>query len=256
VDELAAAYTPDSACDWAVLALAHQQRAGDNQPPSEAGKQAYLRAVSDNPAYGLALPMLIAYFGQVDLVAPPLPDQAITDVEIRYSWAGLGSPVNYAVQVAHADTAPVVSGNVDVQPEFFDLATPQTSTPIPPTPFALQKTVDSQLVQGLHGGLQDLLPIGKSFSDTPCWDDYPDWTVTLTFSDGTRIEMVTNQSNVLSAGGPWQTKINGQRYLQVSAAFLKALFNLTDALKLPYGEPAAMGCGGNYADPLMEAFEP
>lgn len=253
LDKLDGAFTEKTACDWAVLAIAYKQHVGDNDSPPNEGKLAYSRALSQNPAYGVALSMLASYWGEVDVVSPPFPERAITAVEIDYVWGGMGSPVSYHVTITHANTQPVVTGTVQTSDEG-GFASPEPNPAQTATPFALANTVDPALVQALHPGLKDLLPIKQQYSDTPCWDNYPDWTVNVTLEGSTIVKLTTNQSNVLNAGGPWQAEIKGRNYLQVSGAFVIALFDLTNALNLPVGEPAAMGCGGNYNDPLQVAF--
>jgi hypothetical protein len=65
--------------------------------------------------------------------------------------------------------------------------------------------------------------------------------------------MVTNDSNLVGIGGPWQVDIDDQSYMQYSSAFSSAIVDLLDALQLPLGETAAMGCGG-VIDPLESAW--
>jgi hypothetical protein len=95
--------------------------------------------------------------------------------------------------------------------------------------------------------------MGTQANWLPCWDDYPDWVVTITFDDKTTLKMVTNGSNIYFYGGPWQTEIDKQNYTQYSGAFLDAMVNINKALKLSMGKTAAMGCGG-LPDPLSLAF--
>ena len=66
-----------------------------------------------------------------------------------------------------------------------------------------------------------------------CSDDYPEWTVTLTFKDATTLKLVTNGSNIFYSGGPWQTEIDKQNYVQYSGAFLDALAAIGTTLQLP-----------------------
>jgi hypothetical protein len=48
-------------------------------------------------------------------------------------------------------------------------------------------------------------------------------------------------------------EIAGKNYIQYSAAFVEALRDLFTALDLPFGQTAAMGCGGG-DNPLDSAF--
>ena len=77
---------------------------------------------------------------------------------------------------------------------------------------------------------------------------YPDWYVLLTFEDGTQLALVTNESNFLFYGGPWQVTIDEQMYMQYSPDFLIAVLELVEALQLPEGFPSViyMGVGGYF----------
>lgn len=254
MDELADAYSPESACDWAALAVAYANLAeNDGTELPEAGKEAFVAAVLSNPALAFAPLMFFGYYNALPLVEPPpLAEQAITEVVMDYLWGGMGEQVNYRATISEANLEPIVSGSLDIEPSFFGVS---EGTPTPaPTQSRLTGTLDVDLVQALGPALSDLLPIASQFSSQPCWDNYPDWTVSLTFEDGTQIEMITNNSNWIGVGGPWQTTIEGQDYMQYSSAFVLALLDITEELELPLGQPMAMGCGGEYS--LLDAAFP
>ena len=78
----------------------------------------------------------------------------------------------------------------------------------------------------------------------PCFDNDPDWTITLVLDDGESLVLANHHSNLVGLGGPWQTTIDGQRYLQASSAFPKALWAVLEAASLPLGEPIAYTCVG------------
>jgi len=87
-----------------------------------------------------------------------------------------------------------------------------------------------------------------------CYDNYPDWSVVLTYADGTEIELVTNGSNVFNAGGPWQVTIDAQNYMQYSTIFMIALAEVVEVMDLPWGQPAGMYCSGLEDSLLNLAF--
>src|SRR5690606_10324658 len=89
----------------------------------------------------------------------------------------------------------------------------------------------------------NLVPINSQFPLTTCYDNYPDWTTTLTLKDGSTVELTTNESNMIYIGGPWQANIDGQNYIQFSIEFIKAIDTLIQEIGLPYGQPMAMTCG-------------
>ena len=98
-------------------------------------------------------------------------------------------------------------------------------------------------VQELALGLDNLLPIDFGTPLVYCTDNFPEWSVVLTFEDGSKLDLESS-SNFVFFGGPWQTQIDGQTYLQYSDAFATRLKKLIDQLGLPTGEPEGMYCNG------------
>lgn len=238
--ELLKAHTPNSDCDWAVLAWAYAKRTEKGEAVPEQGKLALARAIANNPGFVLADPIFSTYFGEISLVKPPpFAQQDITAVKIQYRWGGSGDYVNYTVNITQANAKPVVSGTAKQGP-FGNK--PQ-----------IPASIDKNKVQALAPALTDLLPIDSQFEMSVCSDNYPNWTVSLTFEDGTTLELVTQGSNFMYAGGPWQTKIGQQNYVQYSPAFIKALAGIVEDLKLPWGQPLGMACGRR-EDVLKQAF--
>ena len=244
IAELPDAYSPVSACDWAVLATAYAERSWEEDTLPEPAKEAFLEAISRNYGFAVKTPLVYRYFGEVSLVeAPPFVKQEITTVEIDYTWIGLAGPgepdkFSYSVRIEQADTKPIVSA---------------TATPDSSAPNLRLEGLDRAKVQALGPALTDLLPIESQFEFIVCTDDYPDWSITLTFKDGAQLDLTTGGSNFLNLGGPWQMKIDNQNYVQFSFGFVDAIGDLTDALNLPYGSPAGMVCWG---DTLFEKAFP
>lgn len=238
-----------TACALAQQAVALAKAREQDSEPSAEELDLLTRIAAENPALLLDINLIAAYYNAADLVAPPsFADQPITSVSLHYSFGGLGNSLDYTVKITHADDKPVVTGDVENTGDSYS-ATPEATT----EPLTLPDTVDSNVAQALAPALQDLLPTGELFSMTPCWDYYPDWTVILSFADGTVVSMVTQASNVIGIGGPWQVEIDGQTYMQYSGAFSQAVVDLLDALELPLGTTAAMGCG-DIDNPLNIAF--
>ncbi|MBZ0275069.1 MAG: hypothetical protein K8I60_02920 [Anaerolineae bacterium] len=252
IDELEAAFTPETACDWAALALAAAQRAGNEDIP-EIGKTAFIHAIGENPVLAFWLPMLVTYYGAFPLVESPFADQALVTANIHYEWNGMGEAVGYTLLISNGDDQPTVSGRLTLGSGMLFPATPET--PEGPRDSKISGSVTVEQVQSLGAALTDMMPTAQQFSSQPCWDNYPDWVVTLTYADGTMITLQTNGSNVIGVGGPWQVNIDGQDYMQYSSAFLLALLDVTDALGLPLGQPMASGCGGGM-DTLGDAYPP
>lgn len=241
----------DDACGLAHQALALARARGDSSSPSAEELKLLEQIAAANPALLLDINLLAAYYNAEPLVAPPdFTGKPIKTLTVHYTFAGLsGTAPRYDFKIESADSQPRISGTVAENSEMYVSATPST----PAAPLQLPKTVDRKWIQAFGPALRDLLPIGNQFSTVPCWDYYPDWIVTLEFADGTTLKMVTNQSNAVGIGGPWQVEIDGRNYMQFSAAFANAVRELFKALDLPFGQTAAMGCGG--ADnPLQAAF--
>ena len=235
IDELPDAYSPRSACDWAVLAMAYIERISEGDALPEPAKEAFIETISRNYGFALAISLFYSYFDEVFLVEPPpFVKQEIATVEIDYTWVGLalsGEPeeFSYSVRIDQAHTQSIVSAT----------AIPESSAPN----LSLEG-LDRDKVQALGPALTDLLPIESQVEYVVCTDNYPDWSVSLTFKDGTQLDLTTNGSNFLYAGGPCQTKIDNQNYVQFSFGFVEAISDLFEALGLPFGSPAAMYCEG------------
>lgn len=223
--DLLESFTPESNCDWAVLALSYAVR-NESESPSQLGLEAFKKAVSKNYGFALAPYVFEYYFGSVHLVKnPQFAEKEIAKVEINYTWSGLGEPsnVHHAVTIEKANIIPIISSSTDSIDSSI--------------------SVDKILVQDLAKELNDLLPIDSEVQTLFCTDNFPEWFVALTFTDGTKINMKSN-SNFLFVGGPWQTEIEGQRYLQYSQTFATKIVGFLEALGLPLGKPSGMYCPG------------
>jgi hypothetical protein len=220
--DLEAAYAAKSSCDWAALAFAHAARSTGDSIPTE-GVDGFKRAASTNHGFAFSSPLFYAYFGAMPLVeAPDFGDKPITRLNVAYRWSGLGDPpsVRTNFEIVDADKEPVVLADQDLQ---------------------VDKTVDSQIVQRLAASLTDLLPIDRRLDLVVCTDNYLSWDVTMEFGDGSKLQIGTD-SNFLGFGGPWQTTIDGQLYLQYGYDFATALYELVEELNAPRGQPFALTC--------------
>jgi hypothetical protein len=179
-----------------------------------------------NQAYALKQHLIMAYFGQGQFVEPPpfVEIVAIREVEIIYHWIGLASSnIDYQITITNANTNPQAQGVINGETIFSSL--------------------DKERVQALGPALTDLFPIGSALKNlAPCTDNYPNWVVIVNFEDGTTLEMVTNDSNLVGVGGPWQTKIEGRLYFQASASFFITLADILEQLKLEIDDRTTWGC--------------
>jgi hypothetical protein len=231
-------------CEVAKAALVFADERGNGAAPSKEEVDLFLQVVAANAALPQRLELIAAYFNAIPLVAPPsFTDQPITEISIDYTFSGLGDALEYHLSIEDANENSVVSGQITIDPNHINETTPES----------LSASVDSDLLQAFAPALQDLMPIENQFSMIHCYDYYPDWHVTLTFEDGTMVEMVTNKTNLVGIGGPWQMEIAGQTYMQYSAAISNAIVDLFEALKLEFGKTKAMYCGG-IEDPIYQVF--
>ena len=65
----------------------------------------------------------------------------------------------------------------------------------------------------------------------------------------------TQASNFLYLGGPWQTSIEQQQYVQFSLSQTEALVDLIQELELPVGRPGNFSCPGQRGE-VIDVFFP
>jgi hypothetical protein len=224
---LDAAFARHGACDDAVLAAACAARMDRDAEAPATCLDAYRAAVRANPAFAFAGPLIGPYFGKVPLVAaPPAAARPLTRVVLRYDWTGLGTAVAWEL------TARDLAGKPALEMTGHD-AKPHAWSPKIATAIA-----------GLGTSLTNFLPIKAPIKAVNCFDNYPTWSATLAFADGTTLELSTNGSNLLGLGGPWQLTVGATTYLQLGPDFVDALVVLIKALDLPIGQPMGQTCSG------------
>lgn len=219
-----------TSCDWSVLAFAYQSDFENKASIPEEGRRVFFESVRQNPAFAMTTSLFYPYFNSVELVAmPPMLKQPITSVVIDYEWSGIGEPSNiqYHIEIDNANSDQIIL-NIETQPEI------QTNN--------VARAVDSKEIQELSKALTDFLPIRSPFTMQTCYDNYPDWNITLTFLDGTNLKLDTHGSNFLTPGGPWFMELYGQNYIQFSSALVSAVLGMFESLELPIGQPHAMYC--------------
>jgi hypothetical protein len=234
VDALPGAFAPHGSCDQATLAAACAGRVKDGPLPATC-LDAYRAAVTANPAFAFVSSLPGQYFGQVALVAaPPAAGHALASVVLDYKWGGLGEAVDWTLTIRDATSKPSVA------------VTGSSAKAAKSSPELGAK------VAALGTSLESFLPIPGQLEAIDCTDNYPDWTATLGFDDGEKLELSTHRSNLLGLGGPWQTTIAGVTYLQLAPGFTQAVADLTTALGLPIGEPMGAMCRGyNLEDAVL-----
>jgi len=235
--QLETKYPLETACDWAALAVAYGNHRESQEPIAEEGKRSFIQAYLLNPAFAFSGPLMDHYFGSIDLVEqPPFTKQPITSLVIDYQWRGLGEPSNIAYHIEITQANQEGEAQVSVQGQPVDLVARAAGR------------INPNLVKSFGSALVDFLPIHTPVQLDFCIDDDPQWLVEITFLDGTQLTLDTFQSDVVRSGGPWQTSIDGQYYLQYSAALIQMMAKIFDGLNLEFGWPYATYCRGE--DPL------
>lgn len=229
--QIGKAYTPHSACDWATMAVAYQNRWEDKKSISEDGKRAFYQAFKLNPAFALQTEIYYNYFNSVNLVSVPrIVQQPIQSLAIDYNWSGMGEPssVGYHIKIEQANMPEKMKILIQTKPNESKRRG--------------EKKIDANLVQAIAPAMVNLIPVRSPFNLNYCTDTSPDWTAQVTFLDGTVLLLNTNGSNLLTAGGPWHVQIGVKHYTQFSTHLLGAFLDLFDALDLPLGQPMSMFC--------------
>ena len=97
-------------------------------------------------------------------------------------------------------------------------------------------------IEALGSALESFLPIPQPVEAVHCTDSYPEWTATLDFDGGGKLELSTHRSDLIAIGGPWQMTVGGVTYLQLGPQLTRAVAGIVEALGLPLGVPEATTC--------------
>lgn len=233
--QIGKAYTPQSACDWATMAVAYQNHREDKKSISEDGKRAFYQAFKLNPAFALETQIYFNYFDSLNLVsAPRIVQQPIQNLVIDYNSGVLEGPFSagYHVKIEQANVPEKMK--ILVQNKLKGSERRVESS--------VEKKIDANLVQAVSPALVNLIPIRSPFSLYDCRDTGPDWTAQVTFLDGTVLQLSTNGSNLRIAGGPWHVQIGAKYYTQFSTDLIYAFSDLFYALGIPLGQSMMQFC--------------
>jgi hypothetical protein len=227
IDALAGSFARKTTCDAAALAAACAGRLQDDAPAPAPCLDAYRAAIKANAAFIYAGSLMGGYFGKVTQVAaPPIAAHALASVKLDYKWDGLGTGVAWTLDIDALAAKPAmrVTGATVKLPAW--------------------SAAIGDDVAALGHSLANFVPLAKPLHAVNCYDNYPDWTITLVFDDGSKLALVTNGSNLLGLGGPWQATIGGVAYMQAGPELARAVAAIIKALGMPLGEPEAMTCHG------------
>ncbi|HTL39167.1 MAG TPA: hypothetical protein VL326_38830 [Kofleriaceae bacterium] len=215
----------NSMCEHAAAAEACAKLLKDDEEPSKQCVAEYSAAVKANPAFAFAADLPGAFFGRVAIVdVPPAATKPLVAATIHYNWSGMGDGVDWTLTVKDANKSPSV-------------AVTGVKAKQAPADFATK-------LAAMGAAVQNMLPVPGPIEAVNCFDNYPDWTATLEYDGGGKLELATHKSNVLGLGGPWQLTVGGVTYLQLGPQMVRAMADIMKALDLPAGEPMAMTCSG------------
>jgi len=224
LDALATA-KPKDICDQATLAEACAERLKDDADPPKHCIAAYSAAIKANPAFAFAGNITAAFFDKLALVDPPAAaKKPLVAATIHYNWSGMGDGVDWTLTVKDANKSPSVSVTGAKAKQA-------------PADFAAKLAT-------MGAAVQNMLPVPGPIEAVNCFDNYPDWTATLEYDGGGKLELATHNSNLLGLGGPWQLTVGNVTYLQLGPQMVRAMADIMKALDLPAGEPMAMTCSG------------
>jgi hypothetical protein len=220
-----AAKNPKSACEHATVAEACAKKLKNGDDPSKECLAEYSAAIRANPAFAFAADLPGAFFGKLAIVdVPPAATKPLVAATIHYNWSGMGEGVDWTLTVTDANRRPSVS------------VTGVTAKAAP-------ADVGKKLAT-MGSAVQSMLPVAAPLNAVNCYDNYPDWTATLEYEGGGKLELATHRSNLLGLGGPWQLTSGGQTYVQLGPQMVRAMADIMTSLDLPAGEPAAQTCHG------------
>lgn len=236
-------YEPETACEWATVALKNLEAAQTTINFPEQARLAYQQAVVRNPAIALARPIYDGFFLRLDSVIdlPVSLKAALSSISLSYHYAGEGDLVNYAVTIKQVERAFVASGNGLV------VSAPHEGGDSTKAALAWENvTIPDEVLLSFNNSLYNLVPTANPIEAPICHNFIVQWQASVTYADGTELLLSTYGSQISPAGGPWQVLINDQYYVQVDLSLFWMIRNITEELQLPEGFPMYLDCDEDY----------
>lgn len=238
-----AAYEPQDDCDWALLLTLLAEYISEEEFAEGDDLVILQNLIHQNPGLVFSSPAIF-YIANNNIeisAAPPFTKQELELVDIVYEWNGIGTPVSFELTIQVEQEA-WITGNATYGPGW-DEETGSTTT------LEFDQEIPLEIIEPFGTRLNNLIPVDSQGMFFLCFDNYPDWEITLQYVDGTSINLVTNESNIFYMGAPFQTKIGDQNYILGSIDFLDAILELVNFLELSLGSPAATYCSSeNYTE--------
>lgn len=239
------AYEPQNGCDWVLYTLVAADYYSEEDFHAGDEWSILQNTIYNNPGLLFSSPWV--FYGanyHLEIVAPPpFTEQPLKQVQINYQWSGMGAPVSFDLTIQIEDEA-WVTGTANYGSDFVSEDQEEVNTFL-----ELDQEVMFDIVEELGTSLENLIPVESQGEFFMCYDNYPDWEITLVYEDGTKLMLVTNGSNIYDMGAPFQTQIDGQNYILGSTTFYETLWLLVSDMGLSLGSPMAMACfDENYMD--------
>lgn len=242
---------PQTACDFGLQALANIEDK-DTLELSKTGIYSAQQALLRNPGIIFSNQYFFYALGSIDIVDKPTSIQSqLKRVIIQYEWGGIGHPIKSEFSI-HGREQPIVSGYIEFGPFYEDKTTITRK---------IYEEINVEDFQSLDDSLINLIPVNYQAPFFACYDNSPDWIITLEFLDNSKIKLRTNISDYYLEGGPFQTELEGQNYVLASYEFNRSLINILETLEVfDFGASAAMSCQASpvaihlFTNPILEEY--
>jgi hypothetical protein len=236
-------FRPQTACEWAILALAYSQDADSREELPSLARDAYSSAILRNSAIAFSLPIYTDFLSRLTpIIDTPLsPEVELQGMTLSYYYAGEGEQVDYQVTLENITSRVAVSGRSTVVSVPHEGGSPEESVQL-----LNERVIDARIFETFNDALYNFVPIEKQFAGNICRNFTVEWELVLQYTDGTELQISTYGSQVIPSGGPWQMIIDDQAYIQVDLSLFWAVRAITAALQLPEGYPMSFDCDEDF----------
>jgi hypothetical protein len=247
---------PVTACEWATVALFNLEGVRDNYRLPEAARYAYRRAIELNPAIVLARPIYDAFLFRLDhiIARPDALESSLESITLEGGFVDSGLYASYLITIQRNGDQYYAtgSGKTNFAVHGYDGQSDEFESPLSWDNVPVNPDRVNTISQSFYNFIRIAVPIEADI----CEDYYVDQRLTLTFNDGTELQLFTNSSTVFLLGGPWQMTIDDRSYIQVDSSLpLAVLDELVYPLGIPGPPQVSLRCNSDY-DLIALAFSP
>jgi hypothetical protein len=247
-------YDPVTACEWATVALFNLEGVRGNYRLPEAARYAYRRAIELNPAIALVRPIYDGFLFRLDhiIARPDALESSLKSITLEGRFVDSGLYARYWISIQrNGDTYYATgSGRTNLAVHGYDLHSDEFESPLSWDNVPVNPDRINTISQSFYNFIRVAVPIEADI----CEDYIVDQRLTLTFNDGTELQLFTNSSTVFLLGGPWQMIIDDRTYIQVDSSLpLAVLDELVHPLGIPGPPQVSLRCDSDY-DLIALAF--